>query len=54
MTFDKSRHHINAGGTPYIGDLLEVNLLSHLSDGLSSNISCSGELRTKTHGKRRM
>ena len=26
MTFDKSRHHINAGGTPYIGELLEMYL----------------------------
>ena len=30
MTFDKSRHHINAGGTPYIGELLEVNQIFHL------------------------
>ena len=49
MTFDKSRHHINAGGTPYIGELLEMNLKSHIS-----YISSSGELRTNTHGNRRM
>ena len=24
MEFDKSRQHINAGGSPYIGDIFEI------------------------------
>ena len=48
MAFDNSRHHINAGGTPYIGTSLDKFWT------YDRNISSSGELRTNAHDNSKM